>query len=291
MDASRFDRITQLFTQRRLSRRQAMTGTVGAGITGITSGLVATQMPALAQNATPVASPAASPVAATGSPEKTTYLFVQSFQSGTLVANKDNDRHTLTLEHGLGQTIYFGDRPSRDVGVTPTKQFLDGLGFTENNPPNAALIVETGTGESDLAVLELFAPTYDEATHTATYQVQGLEAWQDTLDLGFTDAPTDLAGMATQFSGAHLLIDDCANGTVTCFDDGTPIGEFDDLPFCYNYGVCMPCEPYGHVQPDKCSTSAYWGGKCVQQYASSGTCEDVGECYADFPAAVFLGCQ
>lgn len=284
MEASRFDRITQLFAQRRLSRRQAVSGSVG----GITVGLAASGMNAFAQS-TPAASPGASPVA--GVPDKSTYLFVQSFQSGTLTANTGNDRHTLTLEHGLGQTIYFGDRPSRDVGVTPTKQFLDGLGFTENNPPNAALIVETGDGVSDLAVLELYSPTYDETTNTATYQVQALEAWQESLDLGFQDAPTDLDGMATAFSGAHLLIDDCANGTVVCFDDGTPIGEFDDLPFCYNYGVCMPCEPYGHVQPDKCSTSGYWGGKCVQQYASDGQCGDVGECYADFPAAVFLGCQ
>ncbi len=281
MDASRFDRITQLFAQRRLSRRAAVTATAA----GVAATVVGTQHAGLAQDATPQASPVVDPAA-----EKTTYLFVQSFQSGTLTPNDNDDRHTLTLEQGLGQTIYFGDRPSRDVGVTPTEQFLEGLGFTDDNPPNAALIVETGDGETDLAVLELFAPTYDAATHTATYQVSGLEAWEDTLDLGLQDAPADLSAFTPDFAGAHLLIDDCVNATVDCYtaggEGGNWVGSFDNQSFCYNYGICMPCEPYGSVQPDKCSTINHWGERCVDQFDD---CYGQG-CYADFSGAIFMGC-
>ena len=45
-----------------------------------------------------------------------------AFQSGT-VAPKDGPegRYTVTLEHGLGQTIYFSDRPDRIVGAAPTR--------------------------------------------------------------------------------------------------------------------------------------------------------------------------
>ncbi len=71
------------------------------------------------------------------------------------------------------------------------------------------MIVQTGDGDTDLAVLELFAPTYDESTRTATYQVKGLEAWEDSLDLGLQQSPDDLSGITPAFGAAHLLIDDC----------------------------------------------------------------------------------
>ncbi|MGN6033264.1 MAG: hypothetical protein ACTHQE_16555, partial [Thermomicrobiales bacterium] len=113
MDSSRVLQITRLFADRRLSRRLAVTGSAAALAAGT---MVAHQT--AAQPSTPVASPTPPP-----SGEKTTYLFVQSFQAGSLDPNADGETHTLTLEQGLGQTLYFGDRPSRDVGVSPTETF------------------------------------------------------------------------------------------------------------------------------------------------------------------------
>ncbi len=281
MESDRFERISRLFAGRRLSRRQAMASSAIA----LTSGVAGSQ--AAAQSEAPVASP----VSDFNATDKTMYLFVQSFQSGTLEANTEDDRHTLTLNNGLGQTLYFGDRPSRDVGVSPTDTFLQGLGFSEQNPPNAALIVDVGEGDSDLAVLELYDPTYDTESHTATYQVKGLEAWEDTLQLGLQDSPADLSGMATTFESAHLLIDDCADGIVDCWIDSQNVASYTGVSMCYNYLICMPCEPYGHVQPDKCSTQAHWGQKCIDDYAESWECQDLGSCYADWAGAVFLGCQ
>ena len=56
---------------------------------------------------------------------------------------------------GLGQTLYFSDRPDRIVGTSPTSQFLQALGFTPDDPPNAALVLENASGETDIAVVEL----------------------------------------------------------------------------------------------------------------------------------------
>jgi hypothetical protein len=286
LDAARFDHITQLFAQRRLSRRRAVT-TAAAGVAAT---VIGAQHAGLAQDATPQASPVAAPES--GASEKITYLFVQSFQSGSLTPNEADDRHTLTLEQGLGQTIYFADRPSRDVGVTPTAQFLEGLGFSEDNPPNAALIVETSDGETDLAVLELFAPTYDATTHTATYQVRGLEAWEENLEFGLQQGPTDLSAITPDFTGAHLLIDDCANAKVDCYtagnEPGIYINSFDNVTFCLTGGFCQPCLPFnGHTQPDPCATFTIWEEQCEQQFDD---CKGNG-CYPDYPGAQALGCQ
>ncbi len=47
-------------------------------------------------------------------------LFVQSFQSGSIApVDGAEGRYTVTLEQGLGQTIYFSDRPERIVGTEP----------------------------------------------------------------------------------------------------------------------------------------------------------------------------
>ena len=46
--------------------------------------------------------------------EKIPYLFVQSFEGGSIAPKDGEDgTYTLTLEHGLGQTLYFADRPPR----------------------------------------------------------------------------------------------------------------------------------------------------------------------------------
>ncbi len=128
MANTRFDSISKLFARRR---------TVAGGT--------------LSQAATPAAS--------TWDGEKIPYLFVQSFEGGTIAPKEGEDgTYTVTLEHGLGQTLYFADRPSRDVGAVPTERFLRGLGFPDDNPPNAAIVVDDGNGGTDIAVVELRNP-------------------------------------------------------------------------------------------------------------------------------------
>src|SRR4051794_39644520 len=102
MDPSPFDTIAKLFAARRVSRRTAL-ARCGAGLAAgalAAAGLAATTRDrAAAQDAPP-------PAGAAG--EKAQYLFVQSFQSGSIAPKAGEEgTYTLTLEHGLGQTIYF----------------------------------------------------------------------------------------------------------------------------------------------------------------------------------------
>ncbi|HEV2528251.1 MAG TPA: hypothetical protein VGT61_07390, partial [Thermomicrobiales bacterium] len=131
--------------------------------------------------------------------------------------------------------------------------------------------------------VELFAPVYDAATHTATYEVEVLANWETSTELGFTQAPSDLAAVAPSFGAAHLFIDDCADSYIICEnpslwdfmeeEPGLRWMGFDGQGMCWNYGFCMPCEPYGHVQPDQCATYYHWRDRCNAEwnYCQPGT--------------------
>ncbi len=99
-----------------------------------------------------------------------------------------------------------------------------------------------------------------------------LENWNDDLDLRFREAPSDLATLAPSFGTTHLLIDDCPSNTIVrcTIDESDEIpsqGNFYHVPTCWNYGVCMPCEPYGHDHPDRCATQRYWNKKCNDTFS------------------------
>ena len=197
------------------ARRARGQATIGGGTSLAVSALAAAGLrrPASAQEA--------SPIATTGGERNTETLFLQAFQSGSIAPKTDAEgRYLLTLEQGLGQTIYFTNRPERVVGTTPTDQFLGAVGFPDSNPPNAALVVEKQGGETEIAVVELFDPTYDAATRTATYEVSVLEEWERDLGVGLDETPADLAAFGPASGAAHLFIDDCTGDAMSpCRDD------------------------------------------------------------------------
>jgi hypothetical protein len=267
MDANRFDTIAKLFAARR-SRRRAL---AGAGASLAAAGLAAAGLRAgAAQDATPDASPAAGDAG-----QKVAYLFVQSFQTGG-VAPKEGEagRYVLTLAQGLGQTVYFSDRPDRIVGATPTPRFLEGIGFPPDNPPNAALVAEVTPGTTVIAVVELSDPTYDETNHTATYTIKALADWEDSVDLGFTADPTDLAEVAPSFGTTHLFIDDCPDLTWCIGPGGTRdnLGPIPNPP-SNRVGQCYqanPFDPNFGCLPQNCGGGQsldYWKGQCNSAYA------------------------
>jgi len=280
MDANRFDAVVKLFASRRLSRRQALSQ-YGASLAA--GALAATSLGATAaQDATPDPD---LPDAKHGP----TMLFLQSFRSGTIAPKAGADgRYTVTLEQGLGQTIYFSDRPDRVVGATPTDRFLAGLGFPEDNPPNAALVVETAPGETDIAVVELFNPVLDPSNQGVTYDVAVLANWRSSLEVGFSEAPTDLAALAPTFGAAHLFIDDCARNNVGCYVEiGASIepvgylaaGESDEMCFNPSFDMCIPCQPWFDNRTD---LGNYWTDLCNEQIrACNGECEAGWQCKED----------
>ena len=154
----------------RLSRRTALTAS--AGLSGLALDTIASRE-AVAQDATPVASPVAAGAQAT-------VLFVQSFAGGSLMPNQDEEgTFVLTLHGEHGRTIGFSDRPQRIVGSVPTQAFLDGLGFSPTNPPECGPRDRAGAGRNRRHRLARAAQitSYDEANQTLTYDVRILWAF------------------------------------------------------------------------------------------------------------------
>jgi hypothetical protein len=216
----------------------------------------------VAQDATPVVA------ADEGAEEfvKPEYLFVQTFAEGTWGASESAETpFTITLTGVAAQTVFFSDRPERQVGITGTQTFLDGLGFTPANPPNAAIVAELEGGEQDVLVLELFDPVYDAATTSLTYGVKVLEEFADT---GFSSLAVISKDeeLPANFGAGSLFIDDCADGSGTCYyndDNGNAVvvGGISNIGCCFggvsdpNCGLC-----------DDNDQSAYYGQLCHDAY-------------------------
>lgn len=265
MEAQRFDQISKLFAARRLSRRSALLSSSA----GIAAGMLAATR--LGQEASAAEATPTVELQAGDTVEKSTFMFVQSFQGGSVAANAGaDDRYTLSLNQGLGQTIYFGDRPSRQVGATPTPKFLEGIGFSDDNPPNAALIIEQADGAADLAVVELFNPVYDAVTHSVTYEIALLDNWENDLGFGLQQAPTALADIDTEFGATHVFIDDCADGNIVCVgpDNAGVVGGWSGVGYCWNWSAvaCVPCESGTDACPS--CVVEYWTEKCNNTYAA-----------------------
>lgn len=267
MDARRFDGLSRTIAGR-LSRRAALGG--GAALAGAT--LTATGLRGLAaQDATPAAL-GATPEA--GDAERTEFLFVQVFDGGSLAPKLDEPGvYTLTLTGATDQTVYFSDRPERIVGIAPMARFLDALGFTPDNPPNAALVAQTDAGE-DIVVVELFNPVYRQGFGegggaTLVYDVRILADYQEG-GLAHLAARQVDDQFAETFGAASLFIDDCKDSTVICQRDGITQGQFGPMGFCWHFGdIC--CKPCGN------SDIGHWEAQCNATFAS---CE--GRCGANY---------
>jgi hypothetical protein len=247
MDATFFDRLVRHLGVR-TNRRTALGTSLAALALGGRDRLAAGQ-------ATPTAAPGASPTAESGVPE---FMFVQTATSGRGEVNPSVSTPTtdstptpggasflLTLEDHPGLTVYFSDRPDRVVGATRTQEFLDGLGFGAENPPNAALVAEFERGQG-VVVLELIEPVYDASTGTLVYGAEALAGYQGE-SLTPVVAEQIAARLPATFGPAALFIDACADLT-TCWcavpHDGTDLGPVPDSPvamvWAFGYARCWP---------------------------------------------------
>jgi hypothetical protein len=233
-----------------MSRRSALAA--GAGIGGLA--IVSAAAPAAAQDATP-------------DTEGVTpsYLFVQSFDSGSLTPIEgENGRFVLELHGEHGRTIGFADRPERLVGSTPTEVFLAGLGFEAENAPNAALVFEPSPGETDIIVLELLNPRYDKGNQTLIYDVALLDSFSAQSGLTFQEAPRPPDPAGEEFGLAQLFIDSdddvcgnidhCINPNNNYVNDfpGGPVDLCETSPF-----HCNVCDGRSLEQLAQVCNSAY----------------------------------
>lgn len=251
MDAFRFDALSRSLADRH-SRRTTLKGAaagVGAAVLG-----PALMRPVSAQEATAVSSPSAgfSPDAA--------FLFVQTATSGSFALNpgagtpaaEDGTPATgggaaylLTLEGHGGQTVFFSDRPDRIFGEAPTEQFLDGLGFAPENPPNAAIVVQTDDGTEDVLIVELLNPEYDTEAGSLTYGATILSEYEGE-ELAHVAEQQQDERLPEVFGDVSLFIDDCPD-IATCYGGLRirPVGPLPGGPagacFSWRDHVCVPC--------------------------------------------------
>lgn len=248
MEHRTFDSFVRRFGPR--TTRRAALGSV-AGLTDFVAG-----RRALAQESTPAASVDSS---ATDSPE---FLFVQTFGSGAWQPADEDGLYTLTLTGTAAHTIYFADRPERIVGLVATDLFLDGLGFTPVNPPNAALVAATDDGQQDVLVLELFDPVYDANTATLTYQARVLADYGEP-GLAHLAAQQVDTHLNETFAAGSLFIDGCPDFPVDCVLDDQVVGQTSvpQVVDRMNPTICVPtpqADSYcDNAFPDQCD------GDCV----------------------------
>jgi hypothetical protein len=266
MNTHRFDSLSRRLARGPISRRRALkAATAGLAAIALPGGASLTR----AQDATPVA-----PLAE--DPNKPAFLFVQLAESGTWAPKPGEAGVFLLTLRGTGeQTLYFSDRPERIVGTMDTDRFLNGLGFTPVNPPNAALVVQTPEGTRDVIVVELLNPTYtrsfgDDSDEWLTYEAIVLNAYQGE---GLAEWTPDVDD--------SLFIDDCAD-MEGCYADKRPPGS--DGWFTRTYIGPVPGGPYGRcfqVAKQICEPCTWlqFDRMCNEAYPGTDGCD--GMCYTD----------
>ena len=81
--------------------------------------------------------------------------------------------------------------------------------FDPSDPPNAALVIQTEDGTTDVVVLELTEPVYDAAAGTMAYVAMVLEGFAqlEASGAGFTEQPLPAASIPAAFGPSSLFID------------------------------------------------------------------------------------
>lgn len=256
MEMDRFDSIARLLASKSTRRRAMIASLAGTALTGI-----GTVSNAVAQG---------SPVPdSNGDEEFPEFLYVQTFGGGAWAPKVGEDgAFTLTLSGVAAQTVYFSDRPERQVGMYETQRFLDGLGFTPANPPNAAVVAAGENGVTQVIVLELHNPTYDATSMALTYDVRVLDDYSE-VGMAFQPEVTQTSQLDESFSSGSVFIDGCTNGSATCYQiingNQQDVGGIEDVGCCggAQNRICGLCNDDG--------TSQYYGELCNRNYPDQCT--------------------
>jgi hypothetical protein len=142
-------------------------------------------------------------------------LFTHSVGAGTLEPSGGGDEYTLTLTEPAERITSFTDRPVRSADTETVQEFVDSWeerGFADD-PPNAALVIDSESSGSDTAVFEVADPSYDSQAGTLTYTAKKIES-----DQGASALPQgEIDQVPESFEEAHLFIDPSAGAPVPLF--------------------------------------------------------------------------
>jgi len=165
-----------------------------------------------------------------------THIFIQEASSGSFV-NDSSGNYTLTMTDVVPYTIFFADRPARDVGFAPMDKFLKGFDFGASNPPNAALILSEENETSDMMIVELTKPQYNNATRTLTYTASLLKDYSFE-SVWFQDRKDEVdASIPERFGRVVLVIDDCICSPVNSGCDSNCRNSC----WSWKHANCEPC--------------------------------------------------
>ena len=180
--------------------------------------------------------------------ENTSFMFIQNATSGSMKPiDGTNDKYLLTLNNINPSTIYFSDRPERISGQAPMQDFLDGLGFSEDNPPNAAIEVLNQEGTFDVLVVELLSPKYDKGAKILTYEVTILKDDATGGLAHYNDKKSET--IIESFENVALFIDDCPDTYCSCYTKHdskhyTLKGHINKVGCCWDWWsfACKSCD-------------------------------------------------
>lgn len=131
---------------------------------------------------------------------------VQSFLSGRLSPLTGEDgTAALAFPGPIGDALYFGERPGREVGSLSIEDLPTSVREAEADPPNAALVASLDDGGEMQAVVELLGGDVD-ADGAVTDRLRLLGMADHSGIALEEDAPADLAG-AIVFGSGQLFID------------------------------------------------------------------------------------
>ena len=168
-----------------------------------------------------------------------THIFIQEGTNGSFL-NDGSGNYTLTMTNVVPYTIFFADRPARDVGLTPMDKFLEGFNFGASNPPNAAIILPDENETSDMIIVELTNPQYDNTTGTLTYTASLLKDYSFE-SVWFQDQKIKVdSSIPERFGSVVLVIDDCP---CTCVGKGAGCDATCGRNSCWNRNdkTCYAC--------------------------------------------------
>ncbi len=169
--------------------------------------------------------------------QTTTFIFIQEGASGSF-AKDSSGNYTLTMNDVVPYTVFFADRPARDVGFAPNDKFLKGFSFGDGNPANAAIILPDENETSDMVIVELTNPQYNNTTGTLIYTARELKEY--SFESGwFQDQKSKVdASIPERFGRVVLVIDDCA---CLFFSDSDCPGNCRNSCWSWKHLGCLEC--------------------------------------------------
>ncbi|MCK9440839.1 MAG: hypothetical protein M0Q13_05385 [Methanothrix sp.] len=204
--------------------------------------------------------------------EATTYIFLQEGAGGSFIKNESGN-YTLTITGVVPYTVFFSDRPARDAGFIGMDQFLNGFGFDLNSPPNALVMIEEGSEDSDAIVVELTSPQYNTTDGTLIYTAKILDDYifqsewaRDLISKADKAIPESFGHVAIVIDNKAKL--SCADSTVSCQKVDNSICGYIDTGCCWSWHH-VHCQPCHDAETYDSECKAKYGSDCGY-YGTSG---------------------